>query len=324
MNKLPHLFVMAAFGCFAGVQSAHSQGLGELGAILGNTHTKSQGAVQATVHGTSAALTQAIQLFTTGEKMVAAGNTVVGENILKQSLGYWESGANRQDPARYLKTLNTLAQISKKNGKTQDAEDYYRRGLSVAARFYGIGSDELKKAKLSLAEMCEANKRYPEATGIYKQVLELAERKTGVDDVLNVEYRDKLLKCCEKSGNYVEAETALKRLVECKRSNGTMAGNADKDLKKYVEVLRKVGKEQEAMALSGGNSSSTLSSAKPTIRSAPAVPTTATSSGSARASATPSTSLPSTPASTPSSSVPPLGSAENPILLPDDPSTTRP
>lgn len=322
MNKRPRLLAMVSLSLFMGVQAARGQGLGEVGALLSNTQTRSHSIVQATAHGTSVALTQAIQLFNSGEKMIGAGNPVVGENILKQSLGYWESGAKNQDPYRYLKTLNILATLSKKNGKTGDAEDYYRRGISIAAKVYGGGSAELEKQQLLLAEACEMNKKFPDAVALYKQVLMVAERKGGIDDILAVPLREKLIKCCEKGGNYAEAEVALKRLVEFKQASGAIKpGSADKDLKKYIEVLRKVGKEQDAMALAGS------------ARAAGASPPSAVAAGSSTAAQAgapaagarpavgnaPSVAAPAASSSAASLSVPPLGSAENPILLPDDP-----
>lgn len=195
-------------------------------------------------------VTQANAYYAAGEKAFYKNDLSTAETMLKKSIDCRDELKKVREAKDYLKGVDTLGKVLRKQNKFDEAEKYYRKGLSMASQGLGPTAYEVKSSLVNLADVCEKQQKYPDALTYYKQLQTITEGRDGYDDPDAEEYRRKILDINIKGGNYEAAETLLKNSINHQEAQGK--GNAPETIKlldKYADVLKRACKIEEAEAI---------------------------------------------------------------------------
>lgn len=195
-------------------------------------------------------VTQANGYYLAGEKAFYKNDLGTAESMLKKSIDCRDELKKVREPKDYLKGVDTLCKVLRKQNKFDEAEKYYRKGLSMASQGLGPTAYEVKSSLVNLADVCEKQQKYPDALGYYKQLQKITEGRDGYDDPDAQEYRKKILDINIKGGNYDEAENLLKNSINHQEAQGK--GNSPETIKmldRYADVLKRACKIEEAEAI---------------------------------------------------------------------------
>lgn len=193
---------------------------------------------------------QADAYFEAGQKAFYKNDLEFAESYLKRSIECRDKLNKVREAKDYVKGIDLLGKVLKKRGKWDEAEKYYRQGLTMATQGLGVDAYEVKECQLNLAECYERTNKFQDALLYYKNLLAVAEKKYGSEDPDVQEYAKKILTLNIKGGNYAAAEEILKQKIDFEESQGR--GSSEKTaklLEQYADVLKKEVKMDEANAV---------------------------------------------------------------------------
>jgi tetratricopeptide (TPR) repeat protein len=192
---------------------------------------------------------QANAYFEAGQKAFYKNDMEFAESYLKKSIECRDKLNKVREAKEYITGVNLLGKVLRKRNKWEEAEKYYRQGLSMATQGLGLDAYEVKECQLNLAECYEKENKYQDALIYYKTLLVTAEKKYGPDDPDVQEYNKKILALNIKGGNYEAAEGILKQKIDFEESQGRGSAPATvKLLDQYADVLKRACKMDEAAA----------------------------------------------------------------------------
>ncbi len=192
---------------------------------------------------------QANAYFEAGQKAFFKNDLEFAESYLKKSIECRDKLNKVREAKEYITGVNLLGKVLKKRNKWEEAEKYYRQGLTMASQGLGLDAYEVKECQVNLAECCEKQNKYKDALSYYKLLLVQAEKKYGAEDPDVLEYSNKILALNIKGGNYEAAENILKQQIDFEESQGR--GSTPKTVKlldQYADVLKRACKMDEAAA----------------------------------------------------------------------------
>ena len=247
------------------------------------------------------------KVYLQARKKEAAGQLTEAYTMYGHSADLRVKVWGNTDPA-VLEIYKAQAKIAVKQNKLPQAEDTYRKMLSIVGRKNGPGSPEAKPIVSSLASIFEKQKKYSDAASMYKQLVAMEARASGESGAEVLKTRMKLAHSYIAAKNITDAEASLKETIA---TVDAMPAPDTKTLvaalQTYSSLLKQEGRQDEAApldnrvaALGGGadTGSPTAGADKAAAPAAPAAAPTAPAAAPTATKAAPAATAPTTPAAT--------------------------
>jgi tetratricopeptide (TPR) repeat protein len=253
---------MMEYGSLGGGVKLGSTGILQAGSNAGNRVGAAFGGGGVQQHGGTLGLPgrRPIVDQETASAYTALSNKVYLEAVKKEKAGalndaflkYGQSADLRlkiygeRDPA-ILQLYTSQAKIAMKQGKFPQAEETYRKMLSIVGKKNGPGSPEAKPIVSALATVCEKQKKYADAASMYKQLVAMEARLSGeaCPDVLKT--RLKLANSYLNAKQVPEAESSLKETIAAVDAMPTPdTATLLSALQTYSMLLKQEGRDDEA------------------------------------------------------------------------------
>jgi len=163
---------------------------------------------------------------------------------------YRESERHGTEDLAMARTLSSLAILRRQQGALAEAEQLYRRALTIRERTQGPDHPDVAATLNNLAGVLAAQGNYDAAQPALERALTIRQKTLGNDHVLTAESLNNLALLYAAQGNADAAEPLYQRAVAVLEKNrSTHAGGLDRVLDNYAALLDDTGRGSEAEAL---------------------------------------------------------------------------
>ncbi|HEY4948810.1 MAG TPA: tetratricopeptide repeat protein [Candidatus Acidoferrales bacterium] len=143
---------------------------------------------------------------------------------------------------------DALGGVQHSEGKDAEAEDSSLRAVQIIQDTRGPQDPEIMAPLGQLARLYNDEKKYPQAEGTYKRLLAVTEKNDKPQSPRIVMTLDELIKVLSEQGKLAEAEPYYLRSIEF-WDRRTQTAGAIAARERYAELLRKLNREPEAIAV---------------------------------------------------------------------------
>jgi len=163
---------------------------------------------------------------------------------------YRESQRHGTEDLAMARTLSNLAILRRQQGDLVEAEQLYRRALTIRERQQGPDHPDVAATLNNLAGVLAAQGNYDAAQPLLERALNVRQKALGNDHVLTAESLSNLALLYAAQGNADAAEPLYQRAVAIlERNDGATKSGLDRVLDNYGALLDDTGRDREAADL---------------------------------------------------------------------------
>jgi tetratricopeptide (TPR) repeat protein len=163
---------------------------------------------------------------------------------------YRESERQGSDDLAMARTLSGLALLRRQQGDLAEAEQFYRRALTIRERKQGPNDPDVAATLNNLGGVLAAQGNYDAAQPALERALTVRQAALGSDHELTAESLNNLALLYAAQGNAEAAEPLYQRAVAVLEKNGpAQKDGLDRVLDNYAALLDDTGRDSEAATL---------------------------------------------------------------------------
>lgn len=148
-----------------------------------------------------------------------------------------------------LVSLDGLAEVAKRRGRFHRANQLLRRGLRIVESTYGRNHQSYADSLMKLAGVAFEQEHEDRAESLIREALVIVERAKGPQHSQVGIVLGNLAKLLRLQKRFTEAEPLYQRALKIRAHLASDVPQSTKMLEDYAELLREVGRDQEAKQL---------------------------------------------------------------------------
>jgi tetratricopeptide (TPR) repeat protein len=184
--------------------------------------------------------------FDVAQGLILTGNYEEAEQMDRQALQLSKIVFGAEH--RYtIQSIDHLAVILNKRGKSTEAEEMHRQLLPLAKEVFGAEHLLTLACINNFANTLADQGKYVEAEEMYRQTLQLVEEVLGTEHPSTLRRRNNIATVLTDQGKYIEAEEMLRRVLQLREKVlGAEHPETLESIHNLANVLRKQWKHKEA------------------------------------------------------------------------------